>query len=50
MRLPWECKHDKIKIERLDQGVDKFIKLLCKNCKKPLGEQVEKNWKVLNES
>lgn len=44
MKLPWQkCEHEKIRIKRYDQGVDKRIELFCAgNCKKKLGEQVGK--------
>ena len=44
MRLPWQsCEHEKIRIKRYDQGVDKRIELFCDGgCKKKIGEQVGK--------
>lgn len=44
MRLPWQkCEHEKIRIRRYDQGVDKRLVLFCGGkCKKKLGEQVGK--------
>ena len=42
MRLPWQsCEHEKIRIKRYDQGVDKLLVIFCDGrCKKKLGEQV----------
>lgn len=41
MKVPWECTHEKIRIERYDHGVDKRLVLFCASgCKKKLGEQM----------
>lgn len=43
MRLFRKCEHEKIRIKRYDQGVDKRLVVFCdSSCKKKLGEQVGK--------